>query len=162
VENAGTGTPLNVSVVPPKNDPPPSFVPIDILKWIPPIHPKFCSGGAFALIGNSFKLFGIKAGAYAIPAQYDSKDGGSSGVLVEVEVPHTPISLAYEGSVSWRTGKYSNSGLALAGTEGTSVKLGAVSAGGFVDAHGNVGAYGSAGIWGGGGYGKFSLTGDCQ
>jgi hypothetical protein len=155
-------TEAEAGVRPVKSDPPPLFVPVDILKWSPPIHPKFCPGGAFALIGNSFRLFGLKAGAYAIPAQYDSKDGGSSGFLVEVEVPHTPVSFAYEGSVSWRTGKYSNSGLVLAGGEGTSAKLGAVSAGGFADANGNFGGYASAGILGGGGYGKFSLTGDCQ
>ncbi len=156
-----TVTEAGVGVRPPKNDPPPSFVPIDILKWIPPIKPRFCFNDAFGYVGGGAKIpyTNIHAEGYLIPADYESGKGLSSGLLVEAEIPHTPIAVGAERSYNWKSGTWSTDGLAFANKDAGGARLGAVNVGALADQHGNVGGYGGVGPIGGGITFRFSLFG---
>ena len=146
---------------PSNNDPPPLFTPTDIFNWIPPIKPRFCFNDAFGYVGAGAKIpyTNIHAEFYLIPADYESGKGLSSGVLLEAEIPHTPIAIGAERSYNWKSGTWSTEALAFANKDAGSARLGAVNIGALADQHGNVGVYGGVGPVGGGITFRFSLFG---
>lgn len=92
----------------------------------------------------------IHAQEYLIPADYESGKGLSSGLLVEAQIPHTPVAIGAERSYNWKSGRWSTDRLAFANKDAGSARLGAVDIGAVADQHGNVGGYGGVGPIGGG------------
>lgn len=81
------------------------------------------------------------------------------GLLLEGNIPGTPISFGFEGSWNWGSGTASGAGLALLNYQLGELNIGAVNVGALADTSGNVGGYLGTGVFGLGGYVGISLFG---
>jgi hypothetical protein len=97
-------------------------------------------------------------GAYLIPLQYDSKEGYSTGGLLEGSLGI--LGGAKEWMWNWSQWKSTGSWLGLIGERaklpGTRAGLGVVDAGFFGDSHGDAGGYLTVDGMGGGAYANSS------
>jgi hypothetical protein len=65
--------------------------------------PTPCSGGAFVYVGGKLPIPGNISGFF-LPIDYNTRTGFSTGGIVEVQIPRTPVSGGGEVSVPWKGG----------------------------------------------------------
>jgi RHS repeat-associated protein len=136
----------------------------EVWKSIGFIAEPVCSGGAFVFVGGGGRIPGtsIQGEVLAIPINYDSKEGFSSGVIAELGAKRSPASTGVEFSYNWQTKKPDAAGLGFAGRKWKSGRWGTIQIGILVDGNNNTFGFYAGNTAGGGAYFQPSFLGGCR